>query len=378
MGINNVLIGHAESDIDEAAISAIRNGQNFSRPSVLEIEAAEAVLSLFPQMEMIKFAKNGSDANTAAIRLARAITGRDLIAYDGSAPFISIHDWFIGTTQVAAGVPDVVRRLSVPFAYNDPHSIERLFAEHPGQIACVIMEVCRETKPRLGFLETVRRLCTQNGALLIFDEVVTAFRYSLHGAHTTFGVTPDLMSLGKGMANGYALTALAGKREFMERGGLFHHEPRVFLMSTTNGAEQSALAAGKATVEFYKQHDVFTQIYRTGQKVIDGLNAAAARYGIGEYLIAGGDFSCRPTIQHFGPDKTLSPEYRTLFMQEMMRNGVFMIWTCVAFRHGDSEVDQTLDAFDTACAVYAKALDARSTQTFLVGPAAKPVFRRYN
>ena len=187
MGINNVLIGHAEDVIDEAAIAAIRKGQAFSRPTLLEVALAESVTSLFPGLEMAKFGKNGSDGNTAAIRLARAITGRPLIGYDATAPFLSIHDWFIGKTLVNAGVPDEIQKLSVPFAFNDTPSVERMFAEHPGQIASVILEVCRDTKPAPGFLMTLRRLCDREGALLIFDEVVTGFRYELHGAHSLFG-----------------------------------------------------------------------------------------------------------------------------------------------------------------------------------------------
>ena len=218
-------------------------------------------------MEMIKFGKNGSDANTAAVRLARAISGRQLIAYDTSAPFISIHDWFIGTTVTNAGVPDATSRLSVPFTYNDTASVEALFDRFPNEIALLVMEVCRETKPAPGFLETVRRLCTKHGTLLHFDEIITGFRYNLNGAHSMFAVTPDLLAIGKGMANGYALSALLGKRVHMERGGLRHDKERVFFMSTTNGPEQSALAASIATVAFYREHDVIGRLAQTGQQL---------------------------------------------------------------------------------------------------------------
>src|SRR5262245_5043257 len=138
MGINNVLIGHAEASIDEAACAALRQGQNFSRPSVREVEAAEQLASLVDGVEMVKFAKNGSDANTAALRLARAVTGRKLVLFDGAAPFLAIHDWFIGHTAIDAGVPDEARRLAQPFVYNDLASAERLFSAHPGEVAAVI------------------------------------------------------------------------------------------------------------------------------------------------------------------------------------------------------------------------------------------------
>src|ERR1051325_3875358 len=173
MGINNVLVGHAEDAIDDAAIAALRNGQAFSRPSPLEVDAAEALLTLFPGMDMVKFGKNGSDANTGAVRLARAITGRQLVAYDASAPFLAIHDWFIGKTVMNAGIPEAVHSLTVPFIYNDVASVERLFAEHPQRLAAVVLEVCRDARPAPGFLETLRRLCDAHGTLLVFDEIVT-------------------------------------------------------------------------------------------------------------------------------------------------------------------------------------------------------------
>ena len=378
MGINNVLVGHAEDVIDDAAVEALRRGQAFSRPSPLEVELAEKILELFPAMDMAKFGKNGSDANTGAVRLARAITGRSLVGYDATAPFLSIHDWFIGKTAVNAGVPAEVQGLSVGFRFNDIASVDAMFAEHGPNLACVVLEVCRETKPAPGFLETLRRHCTANGTLLVFDEVVTGFRYALNGASSLFGVDADLMSIGKGMANGYAMSALLGKREFMERGGLRHAEPRVFFLSTTNGPEQSALAASLAVIRFYRDHDVIGRIHENGRAVIDAVAASAARHGIGEFVSANSDFDCRPSLRFLGPDKTPSLEFRTLFLQEMADRGVFMPWVCPSFRHGSSELDRTREALDGALEVYARCIAAGSVAGVLVGPAAKPVFRRFN
>jgi glutamate-1-semialdehyde 2,1-aminomutase len=378
MGINSVLIGHAEDEIDDAAIAALRDGQNFSRPSPPEVELAEAVVALFDGMEMVKFAKNGSDANDAAIRLARAVTGRTLIAYDQDAPFLSIHDWFIGHTVMNAGVPEAVTALTVGFRYNDPASVEAMFAEHGTKLAAVIMEPCREVRPVPGFLEKVRALCDRHGVLLIFDEMVTGFRYSLHGAASFLRVTPDLMTVGKGMANGYALSALLGRREYMERGGLQHSHPRCFLLSTTHGAERSALAAGLAAVRFHRRHGVVERLAEAGRRLIAGVESAAKRHGIESYVSAASDFPCRPALKCGGPDNTPSAEYRTLFIQEMLRRGVFMPWICPSFRHEDAELDQTLEALDDACSVYAKALEQRNVAGFLDGRPAKPVFRKLN
>jgi glutamate-1-semialdehyde 2,1-aminomutase len=378
MGINNVLVGHAEDAIDDAASAAARNGQNFSRPTLLEVEAAEELVDLFDGMEMAKFAKNGSDANTGAIRLARAVTGRPLVFYDGAAPFLAIHDWFIGNTAMPAGVPDAISTLAKPFVYNDTASVDRLFAEHGRDAAAVILEPCRERRPAPGFLERIRRLCDEHGALMIYDEVVTGFRLSMHGTSRLFGVTPDLMSVGKALANGYALTALVGRRVFMERGGLDHHGERVFLLSTTNGAEQSALAAGRATIAFYTQHDVIGHLARVGDEVRCALESATRPLGIDAFLSVSGDFAARAVLQCLDHDGASSAAHRTLFHQELIRHGVFMPWICPSFRHGSAEIDRTASAFARAAQVYARAIEARSVDGLLDGPAAKPVFRRYN
>jgi glutamate-1-semialdehyde 2,1-aminomutase len=378
MGINNVLIGHAEEVIDNAACEAVRGGQNFSRPTLREVEAAERLIADIDGVEMVKFAKNGSDANTAALRLARAVTGRSLILFDGAAPFLAIHDWFIGHTPVDAGIPDEAKRVALPFSYDDLDSAARLFTERGRDIAAVILEPCRERRPAPGFLEGLRALCDRHGAILIFDEVVTGFRYTRHGAVRLFGVAPDLVTMGKGMANGYAIAALAGKRDLMRRGGLEHQDPRCFLLSTTNGAEQSALAAMLATLDFYAAHDVIGHLETIGNAVATAINDAARSAGTGEFLQAVGDFGCRPVIVCRDHEGTPSPAHRTLFHQELLARGIFMPWICPSFRHGRREIEQTANACRHAARVYAEAIDRRSTDGLLQGPAVKPVMRRYN
>ncbi len=378
MGINNVLIGHAEDAIDDEAVSALRRGQALSRPTLLEVQLAEAVLDLFPEMDMVKFAKNGSDANTAAVRLARAVTGRDLIGYDAAAPFLSIHDWFIGTTVMRAGVPDAVSALSVPFTFNDTTSVERMFAEHGKRLAIVVLEVCRDVAPTPGFLERLRSLCERNGTILLFDEIVTAFRYHLNGAHAMYGVRPDLLAIGKGMANGYSLSALLGPRELMERGGLRHEKERVFFLSTTNGPEQSALAASLATIRFYQEHDVIARLSVNGGAVMRAVAEASSRHGLGDRLTASSDFACRPSLRVAGLDGLPSPAFRTLFVQELIRAGIFMPWVCPSYRHGPIELERTTEAIDAAATVLARAYEAGGVEQLLDGEPAKPVFRRFN
>jgi glutamate-1-semialdehyde 2,1-aminomutase len=275
-------------------------------------------------------------------------------------------------------VPDAVSQLAKPFTYNDQASVERLFAEHGHQAAAVILEPCRDRRPADGFLERLRALCDSHGALLVFDEVVTGFRLSVHGTARLFGVTPDLMSVGKALANGYALTALAGRRAVMERGGLDHADERVFLLSTTNGAEQSALAAGRATVAFYRQHDVIAHVAHVGRTLRAALRDATRPLGIEPYLFVAGDFDARPGLACLDHDGAPSPAHRTLFHQELIRRGVFMPWICPSFRHRDEELARTASAFAEAARVYARAIEARSVERLLEGPAVRPVFRRYN
>jgi len=378
MGINNVLVGHAEDAIDETACEALRQGQNFSRPTPREVELAESLIALIDGVEMVKFAKNGSDANSAALRLARAVTGRSRVLFDGSAPFLAINDWFIGHTPVNAGIPGEATALAHPFVYDDVASVERLFAEHRGEVAAVILEPCRERRPAAGFLEGLRAMCDAHGALLVFDEIVTGFRYTLHGAARLFGVQPDLVAMGKGMANGYAISALAGRRDVMRRGGLEHDDPRCFLLSTTNGAEQSGLAAASATIAFYQQHDVIGHLDRVGREVASAITTAASQSGVAEFLSAGGDFGCRPVISCLDHQKQPSAGHRTLFHQELLKHHVFMPWICPSFRHGPSELDQTKEACLHAARVYARAIERASLDGLLEGPPVKPVMRRYN
>src|SRR6185436_16445321 len=242
MGLRSVTLGHAHPAVVEAAAAAMRLGTNFTRPSPLEADCAERLLGLVPGADMAKFCKNGSDATTAALKLARAWTGRDLVAICRDQPFFSTDDWFIGSTTMPAGIPQSVRDQTVGFRYNDLESVDALFARYPGQIACLVLEPAAAQEPGAGFLEGLRDRCRAAGALLVFDEMITGFRWHLGGAQTLYGVTPDLSTFGKALANGFALSALVGRRDVMERGGLRHDAERVFLLSTTHGAETHALA----------------------------------------------------------------------------------------------------------------------------------------
>ncbi|MFD4432981.1 glutamate-1-semialdehyde 2,1-aminomutase, partial [Nocardia sp. NPDC058497] len=232
MGLRSVTLGHGYEPVVRAATLAAADGMSFSRPTELELLAAQDFLDLVPGADMVKFAKNGSDATSAAVRLARAVTGRTTIAVCDQ-PFFSVDDWFIGTTDMASGIPAVD---TVKFAYND---LDALAATLAGDtVAAVFLEAATAmAEPIPGYLEGVRGLCDRHGALLVFDEMITGFRWSAGGAQAVYGVTPDLSCWGKAMGNGFPISALAGKREYMELGGLRTERDRVFLLSTTHGPE---------------------------------------------------------------------------------------------------------------------------------------------
>ena len=256
MGLRSVMLGHAYGPVIEAAREQLSLGANFARPSPLEVECADKLAELVPSAGMVKFAKDGSTVTSAAVRLARAFTGRDRVVVCKDDPFISTADWFIGTTPMSAGIPQAVRALTLSFPYNDLPSLELLFAEHPGEIACVIMEAERGVPPIPGFLGAVSALCHREGTLFILDEMITGFRWALGGAQEVYGVAPDLSCFGKGMANGFSVSALVGRREIMELGGWQHAGPRVFLNSTTHGGETHSLAAAMKTMEIFQAEPV--------------------------------------------------------------------------------------------------------------------------
>lgn len=375
-GVRSVTLGHGYRPVVEAAHRAGLAGTNFARPHELELVAAEAMLQMIPGAQMIKFAKHGSDATTAAVKLARAWTGRDMIAVCTDHPFFSVDDWFIGTTDMDAGILDATKRLTVGFRYNDLASLTELFEAHPGRIACVIMEAERDQSPRPGYLQSVRDLVARNGALLVFDEIVAGFRLHTGGAQALHGVTPDLSTWGKGMANGYSIAALAGRRDIMELGGLTQTDrDRVFLLSTTNGAETTSLAACCATIDVYRSRDVIGHIREVGQTVRDRFNDITHSLGIGKYLYADG----HPSVLFYvtkDPSGARSQPFRTLFLQELLKRGVLAPSLVVNDAFTDADLSHSLWAFGEAASVYAKAIRAGSVDGLLVGRSVKPVFRK--
>jgi len=376
MALRAVTVGYDYDRISEAAIMQIRNGNNLTKASKIEIEAAEAICNLIPWVEMVKFAKNGSTVTSAALKLARAYTGKKYVARCAQHPFFSFDDWFIGTTVMNAGVPKEHSELTLQFNFNDMESVEKLFKEHPGEVAAIIMEPATTEEPEDNFLSKVKDICHKNGAILILDEMITGFRWHLKGASHYYGVEPDLVTFGKGMANGFSVAALGGKREIMELGGINHDRERVFLISTTHGAEMSGMGAFVETLNVYKELAVVDRIWHQGQKLMDGMNMVASDLGINDYFYFNG-VPCSPNFVTKDSSGKVSLDFRTLFVQEMFKNGVLIPWVAICYSHGDNEIEIAIDAGRKALEIYKEALE-KEVLDFLSGRPIKPVFRKRN
>lgn len=376
MGLRAVTLGHAYPAVVEAAYRQMLLGSNYTRPAPVEVECAETFLSLVPSAEMVKFAKDGSTVTTAAVKLARACTGRDMLAICADHPFFSYNDWFIGTTDMSGGIPAVNVSLTLRFRYNDLDGLRALFDRHPDRIACVMMEPSRGEEPRGGFLQGVAALCRERGAIFVLDETITGFRWHNGGAQHVYGVTADLSCFGKALANGFSLSVLAGRREIMELGGIRHDRERVFLLSTTHGAENHSLAAAIATMQVYRDEPVIAHLYRQGERLRNGLDRVAADRGVAEHFRLSGR-PCNLLYATLDRDLRPSQPFRTLFLQEIIRRGVIAPSFTVSYSHGDADIDRTIEAVDGALRVYRRALD-EGVERHLVGRSVKPVYRKYN
>jgi len=375
-GLRAVTLGHGYRPVVEAACRALQLGTNFVRPAALEVEAAEKVLGLIGTGEMIKFAKNGSDVTTAALKLARAYTGRPLVAVCGDQPFFAVDDWFIGSTPMHAGIPDATRALTLKFRFNDLDSLRALFEQHKNLISCVIMEAETTEQPKPGYLQSVIDLCHANGVVFVLDEMITGFRWHNGGAAALHGLSPDLRTFGKAMGNGFSISALVGKRDIMQLGGLQHDKPRVFLMSTTHGGETHCLAAAIETMRMYRELDVVAHMWKQGEKLKRGVLDAAKRQGVEQWFGVQGR-PCNLIYYTLDPQGQRSQVYRALFLQELIARGVLAPSFVVNYAHADTDIDRTVTAVDGALGVYRRAIE-EGAEKFLIGPPVKPVFRTFN
>ncbi len=362
MAIGPVVLGYAHPSVDRAIAEQLQSGITFSLMHPLEVEVAELVRRTVPGADSVRFSKTGCDVTSAAVRLARAYTGRDKVLCCG---YHGWHDWYIGTSPRNAGVPFATRALTEVFPYNDLLSLLGALDE---QVACIILEPTIFQAPEPGYLRTLKRACEAAGALLIFDEMWTGFRVALGGAQQRFDVVADLACFSKAVANGMPLSLLTGRAEVMQL-----LEEDVFFF-TTFGGEALSLAAARATIEELRDLDVPARLEVAGQRLQEGYNQLAAKKGLLHTKASG--LACR-TIINFDASAGDPLLQKSLVQQELIRHGV--LWTgfhnlCLA--HGDAEIEHVLKAYDRALDALSSALARGRLAQALRGKPVQPVFRK--
>lgn len=394
MGLRSVNIGYGNEEVADAAYKEIIKGNNLTRASLTELRAAELLIELIPSVEMVKFAKHGSTVTTAAVKLARAYTNRKYIAVPVEQPFFSFDDWFIASTELKKGTLKELEQFTLKFKYNDIGSLEKLYEKYPNQIAGVILEpatyltpcnsrchksiICRECpNNQNNFLHQVRTLTTKHSSIFILDEMITGFRWHLNGAQYFYNVDPDLCTFGKGMANGFAVAALCGKEKIMSQGSILNiGAERVFLTSTTHGAEMSSLGAFIKTIDILKRDNVIGHIWDYGSKLIKEANSLSEKHGLSKNIIFSG-LGCSPNYFVFDNHGNVSLRLRTLFLQEMMKEKILFPYVALSFSHNENEMKRTLLAIDKSFGLIKKAIDGQ-IDDYLTSEVIKPVFRKYN
>jgi glutamate-1-semialdehyde aminotransferase len=363
-GLGPILLGYQYKPVDEAIKRQLKNGILFSLPHKIELDLAEMICKTVPSAEMVKYSKTGSDAVTFAIRAARAITKRDKIAYCGTMGVQ--HDWQTILTTRDYGIPKWNKKQIYTFEYNKIETLEKIFEKDGKNIAAVCMEPTLFELPEKDFLNKVKKLTHEHGAVLIFDEIVTGFRFSIGGGQEKFKVEPDITCLGKGMANGMPLGAVVGKKEYMK---IFDD---VFFSSTNQG-ETLSLAAGLVTINEIRTKNVPKRIWGIGGKLQDGYNKISSEYDV-DIKFTG--YPVRMKIVCKDPSGKESPEIKSLMLQEMVKRGIFLHpnVSYVSFSHNNADVNKTLDAFDESVKLIKKSIKDNTVKQKLKGEIIRPVF----
>ena len=358
-----VTLGYCDKDIDEAVQEQMKSGVTFSLPHKLEMEVAEKLIEIIPCAEKVRFAKNGTDASSAAIRIARAYTGKEHIAVCG---YHGWQDWYIGSTSRDLGVPSGVKDLTHKFEFNNIGSLEKIFQEQ--ELACVIMEPMNIDYPKDNFLEKVKKLVHKNNALLIFDETITGFRFSLGGAQKLFGVTPDLATFGKGMANGHPLSAVVGNDKVMQK-------VEDIFFSGTFGGETLSLAAANAIIDKYEKDKVVDHFYETGVYLLEQLDRLIKDKDLESIFWTSGHPSW--SFLHIKDQaKYNSFEIKTFFLQETLKRGILTLGTHnLSFSHTKENIDKLLNVYSEVLPMIKQHIDNKTLLENIKGEILQPLFK---
>jgi glutamate-1-semialdehyde 2,1-aminomutase len=359
-----VALGYADEEINEAVTRQLQDGVTLSLAHPIEAEVAERIVDLVPCAEMVRFGKNGTDATSAAIRLARAATGREHVIVCG---YHGWQDWYIGSTSMNRGVPEQTRSLTHSIPYNDLDALRAMIAEYPDQIATMIMEPMTSTWPLEGYLQGVRDITAEHGIVLVFDEMLTGFRFAPGGAQEYFGVTPDLASFGKALANGFPLSAIVGKREILEL------MPKIFF-SGTFGGETLSLTAAKVVLDRMATGDPTRQLASTGQRLLDRVEETRPEASR-SFL----SFSGHPTwVFHMWAidDAEILAQAKTLLLQEMLRRGVLVLNTHeVTTAHTNADITLVAAAYAESLSIVSDGLTRGTLLDRLECEPIRPLFK---
>lgn len=365
MALGPIILGHAYPRITKAVSKQIKLGTTYTLMHPLEIELAELIKKYVPCAEMVRFAKNGSDTTTAAVRIARAVTSRDHIAYCG---YHGWQDWYAGATSRNKGIPADYKKLLHEFKYNDLESLRKIFQAYPGTIAAVIMEQPAQ-EPKNNFLQKVIDLAHKNGALFILDEICTGFRYAMGGAQQYYGIMPDLACFGKAMANGFPISAIVGKKKYMK-------QLKEVFYSMTFGGETASLRAAIETIKELQQKKVLKKIWRLGKILRDGINQAIRETGVPAVLIGNPP---RSEIIFKDSDGNPSLLIKSLFLQETVKREIlFGVPIYISYSHSEADIKKTITACREAFKIIKQAEKENDYKKFLEGEPMGEVFRKRN
>ena len=360
-----VTLGYGDKGLQKSILKQLKLGVSLSLPTKIESEVAELVIDLVPSAEMVRFSKNGSDATSAAIRLARAFTGRDQIVACG---YHGWHDWYIGITSRNKGIPAPVSALTHNFQFNNIESLKNVLTINEGKVAAVIIEPMNDTYPQPGFLEEVQTLAKKAGAVLIFDEVITGFRFSKGGAQELFNVTPDLSTFGKGIANGFPLSAVVGRREIMK-------EMENVFISGTFGGELLSLAAAKYVLQKHQKDEICEDLINKGTLLSDFTNELIDSFGLSNVVSLSG----HPTWKFLKWNKSSeysAAEIKTFFMQEIFQEGVLVLNSHnISQAHDKKIIMKIVSAYSKVFGRIAKAISTGSLREELRVSPLEPLFK---
>jgi len=361
----SITLGYGDREVNRAVKKQLRSGVSLSLPTKLESEVAELIVEMVPSAEMVRFGKNGTDATSAAIRLARAFTGRDHILVCG---YHGWQDWYIGSTTRDKGVPITVSQLTHKFEYNNIESLRNLLSSLNNKVAAVIMEPMNAVYPKQGFLEEVLKSTHEAGALLVFDETITGFRFARGGAQEFFGVTPDLSTFGKGMANGFPLSAVVGRREIMM-------EMEEIFFSGTFGGELLSLAAAKVVLQRHLTEDICGELSSAGQNLSEQTEQAIVDSSLETKIKISGHPSWR-FINWYPTEEYSVEEIKTYFMQEVFMRGVLVLSTHnITLAHTPKVITEIVDVYRGVFLELGRVLSSQTLRQELRVEPLKPLFK---